>query len=50
VGLILKGVSDMVKRNEKTSNEVDQKSLVNQKANQENKHIRQVGPTGVQNQ
>ncbi|MFD1738806.1 hypothetical protein ACFSCX_20005 [Bacillus salitolerans] len=40
----------MAKRNEKTSKEVDQKALVNKKANRENDHIRQVGPRGVPNQ
>ncbi|WP_272495735.1 hypothetical protein [Bacillus pinisoli] len=40
----------MAKRNEKTSNEVDQKALVNEKANKENEHIRHVGPTGVSKQ
>ncbi|WP_283244098.1 hypothetical protein [Bacillus suaedaesalsae] len=40
----------MVKRNEKTSEQVDQKALVNEKAHRENKHIRQVSPTGVPNQ
>jgi hypothetical protein len=40
----------MVKRNEKTSKEVDQKALVNEKANKENDHIRHVGPVGVPKQ
>jgi hypothetical protein len=40
----------MVKRNEKTSKEVDQKALVNEKASKENEHIRHVGPTGVAKQ